>query len=113
MKKKTTIILIILSFIIGSVVGSHGTGLFMKRYVSRAATVSIATDILFMHRALCIADSGNLQETQEFLEKALDSAFYRVEIESAFSGCKSAEESVQKARLYLKARNENKTKPNK
>ena len=106
MKIKTTIILIISSFVFGSVAGGFGAGLFMRRYIIRFDTLSATSMIIHLHNALRSADSGNLAETQEKLEASLHSAFFMLDIESDFHGCKSAEESVQKAKLYLKARSE-------
>jgi len=113
MKKKTTIILLILSFIIGSIAGLFGTGLFMKRYILRFDTLNRAETIMYLHNALRSADSGNLVETQKKLETFLKFSFFSLDFDSDFTGCPSAEKSVQKAKLYIKERNENKTKPNK
>jgi hypothetical protein len=106
MKNKATIILITFSFAFGCIAGFFCTGFFMKRYIARFETLNTTNEIIHLHNALQSADSGNIAETQEKLEASLRSALFMLDVESDFHGCKSAEESVQKAEQYLNNRNE-------
>jgi len=113
MKKKIAIILLIISFIVGSVAGFFGGVGFMNHYILEISSLGTAGEITRLHNALRSADSGNLTETQKKLETYLKFALATLDLNSDFTSCPSAEKSVQKTKLYLKERKENKITPNK
>ena len=110
MKKRTAAIAIVASSIAGFIAGGFAAGMFMKQYIIRIDSLNTAHQVLQLHRALRVADSGDLEKTQRRLDTALRRALFQLDIESDFHGCASAEDIVREAELYLKERQE-KTEP--